>query len=287
MVVMRGRRPGEEDRTFLVKPGGRMQVVSFAPNESASYVRCFNDRGEILSTTTLDTASADPHAIRNVEVEAKQRRAGVNPAYRDYAMLWKGGKSTRIGPLPGHTDSEARGVNDRGQVVGWSYAPGSLRGDAAPNAGFVWERGRMRNLGDLQPDRINNRGQIVGRRGRDRFEWQAYVWEQGRLIPLGSLPGCARSEAEAMNDRGQVVGASMERVGDSSVLGFHERPHPFLWENGKIKSLELMPECTGGTAYGINYRGQVVGRADVRGRSNGGWGMVAFLYENGRMYDRR
>jgi probable HAF family extracellular repeat protein len=64
------------------------------------------------------------------------------------------------------------------------------------------------------------------------------------MTDLGVLPGGYRSEALALNSRGQVVGTS--NVADRTK-------HAFLWQNGKMIDLGTAPGV-----IGINERGQVV-----------------------------
>ena len=39
--------------------------------------------------------------------------------------------------------------------------------------------------------------------------------------------------------------------------------HPFLWQDGVMTDLGLLPGDTAGTAYSINRQGQIVGRSNV------------------------
>lgn len=86
---------------------------------------------------------------------------------QQHACIWQGGVMVDLGTLPGGTKSEAFGVNDHGDVVGW-----------ARSADFyvyavVWIDGQILDLNtaDGIPEGwvlaeargINNRGQIVGR----------------------------------------------------------------------------------------------------------------------------
>jgi len=74
----------------------------------------------------------------------------------------------KINPLPGDTNTEAAGVNDRGQVVGVSYNPSTTR---LPRA-ILWENGRTFDLNCFLPEGsrlyllsandIDDRGNIVG-----------------------------------------------------------------------------------------------------------------------------
>lgn len=94
----------------------------------------------------------------------------------EHAALWeKKGEVRDLGTLGG-LGSTARGMNDRGQVVGESdtnaeIKPGGNLLDPDPRA-FLWEQGKMTDLNTLLPHRsgwvlreataINNRGQIIG-----------------------------------------------------------------------------------------------------------------------------
>lgn len=85
-----------------------------------------------------------------------------------------------------------------------------------------------------------------------------------RMTDLGTLGG-ERSYATAMNDRGDVVGASQAADG---------RYHNVLWRHGRIIDLgRLYP-------MDINNRGQVVGYMDV-----GDQYWHSFLWTSGRLVD--
>ena len=70
------------------------------------------------------------------------------------------------------------------------------------------------------------------------------------VVDLGTLGGNF-SEAYAVNDRGQVVGVanpSPER----------RRGHAFLWQNGRMVDLGVLPKYRRSAAVGINNGGQVI-----------------------------
>src|SRR5438093_681055 len=75
-----------------------------------------------------------------------------------HAFLWTGGIMTDLGTLGGSW-SEARAVNDQGQIAGASYGVGDVQFRA-----FHWDNGAMIDLGfgDAEALGINNAGQIVG-----------------------------------------------------------------------------------------------------------------------------
>src|SRR5207237_9635831 len=80
----------------------------------------------------------------------------------------------------------------------------------------------------------------------------AFVWGIGTMRELGALPGYNRSQAQAINDAGQVVGFS----GDPSMGGLG---HAFLWDNGTMRDLGTLPGYDYSIAFGINNAGRVVG----------------------------
>jgi probable HAF family extracellular repeat protein len=55
---------------------------------------------------------------------------------------------------------------------------------------------------------INNRGQVVGGSETVEGEWHAFLWEDGRMKDLGTLgpPATTSSRAQGINNAGQVVG---------------------------------------------------------------------------------
>jgi probable HAF family extracellular repeat protein len=76
---------------------------------------------------------------------------------------------------------------------------------------FLWEKGKMRDLGTLagasyiDPRLINERGQVAGVIWTDLWEPRAFLWEKGTMTALGTLGG-TYSSLSAINNRGQIVG---------------------------------------------------------------------------------
>jgi probable HAF family extracellular repeat protein len=85
-----------------------------------------------------------------------------------HAFLYSGGTETDLGTLPGTASSEAHGINDSGQIVGYCFNNVNGAGVAA----FIYKNGAMTDLNSLIPvnsdwdlinaEGINNNGQIVG-----------------------------------------------------------------------------------------------------------------------------
>jgi probable HAF family extracellular repeat protein len=154
--------------------------------------------------------------------------------------------------------TQAEGINNRGQVVGfyfgaaWLYTPGiglaDLNDLLTPASPFV-------RVSDAAA--INNSGEIAGTGGINAINGgaQAFLLSGGQLIPLGTLGqghgNAPFSTALGMNDMGQVVGWSFTPAGVS---------HAFLWTPGVgMTDLGTLPGDTNSFAYGVNDAGDVVG----------------------------
>ena len=172
-------------------------------------------------------------------------------------------------PLPDHTDSVARALNDRGWAVGTSSSPGE-------SVAVIWDRNRRPSLlAPLATDRfseaaaINEQGEVAGT--SQGATVVAVRWDRvGHPTRLPPLPGDLESEAFGINKHGVVVGASRARSAIGEVLGGHVET-PVVWDqSGKLRRLELPAGYQEGSAQAINDRGQVAG----------------FVYRIGSRHDR-
>jgi probable HAF family extracellular repeat protein len=155
-----------------------------------------NDRGQVVGGSS--TASGDEHAF-----------------------LWHAGTMIDIGPPEG--SSRAIAINNRGQVLVWSWHI------------YLWERG---SLTDLTPDvpppqpptvggspylpilpvDINDRGQILtGVFDEATTGYQYGLWENGSLRMLPSIGG-GRPFGSHLNGHGEVVGSDLTSAGGASHL---------------------------------------------------------------------
>jgi probable HAF family extracellular repeat protein len=102
---------------------------------------------------------------------------------------------------------------------------------------------------------VNNQGQVVGMSDLTGDEaFHATLWQEGAITDLGTLAGDVSAFASGINDKGQVVGTSIDASGNIRA---------FIWQDGVMTDLStlfpagfyLYPTM----ANKINSRGQIAG----------------------------
>jgi probable HAF family extracellular repeat protein len=146
----------------------------------------------------------------------------VVPSGETRPFRWENGVMTPLPTLGGPSNNVARGINNRGQVVGTSTDRNRIA------HAVLWDKGTIVDLGTLGntyawANAINERGQVVGLSGLPNQPpynqvAHAVLWQNGMIRDLGAL-GSGSSEAFAINDHGQVVG---------SATGNDGLPHAFI-----------------------------------------------------------
>ncbi len=200
-----------------------------------------------------------------------------NSAYPDTPaspapFLWAQGVMTLLSlPAPARY-GQALALNKFQQVVGSIY-------NGTADKAVIWTNGSYAQLpfpGDGPAARgISDCGFVVGEGGAPPAgNTQAYSTQNGLIhlqpippTPPNVLPTDRYARAYAINNVGQVVGGSdtgtpipFPKAYAPPVPGIHA----VLWENGMVTDLGPLHPGEGSEAYGINDRGQVVGRSGNR-----------------------
>jgi probable HAF family extracellular repeat protein len=178
------------NRPFIWEDGVLTDLGGFGGSAGFGYAHDINNAGQVVGSSFANNGS-----------EGIQQQA----------FLWQNGVMTNLGALPDLPDSRAHGINELGQVVGFSSSFDPDTTDEIYES-FLYANGVMIDLGvpgegNIAYD-INDSGQIVGSSlGR------AYIYENGvvtdlnTLIPAGS--GLTLYAATGINNAGQIVGYAL------------------------------------------------------------------------------
>jgi probable HAF family extracellular repeat protein len=166
---------------------------------------------------------------------------------------------------------------------------------------FIAQNGRITDLGVLEGGDtslagwISANGLVVGLSQNGEIdplipgfpEVRGVLWRNGEILDLGTLPeGGFESSANAVNNRGQVVGIALNTVEDPcSFFGFTQA-RAFLWQNGAMQDLGTLggPDAD---AELINDAGQIAGISytDSINPASGCPSLHTFFWDNGTMLD--
>jgi probable HAF family extracellular repeat protein len=158
-----------------------------------------------------------------------------------------------LGTLPGDYASVAMGINQLGDVVGWSAGPTGTRAFVYTAAGGMTALPAPAGRPVTTARAINGSGVVVGTASTGGTDvGQAVRWQSGVATNLGSLGSGLFSEARGLNATGTIVGSSSTDGG--GLLG----THAFRYTDAS-GMVDLTPGYDSGHAEGINDAGQIVG----------------------------
>ena len=251
--------------------------------------------------------------------------ADITNSLYSHAVLFSGTGSNNIDlDLPGRVDyvGEAHGINDFGEIVGWSY---TATGRYQPTVFGPAGKTILRDLCDAELtsgecQAINNAGTIIGWADDCNYNYKSCNFSGANTneTDLGSIGGGVSSAAYGINSYGLVVGLGNRKdgyghaaafgtggnldlgvlggnssrafgindsnaiVGDSTIAG-NSAFHAVLFSNTGISNFDL--GTLGGYsshAYAINNLGEIVGNSQTTTNDDSYHG---FIYHNGVMKD--
>ncbi|MEH2286149.1 DUF3466 family protein [Nostoc sp.] len=175
-------------------------------------------------------------------------------------------------------------INNSGEVVGGTTGGGIFPKLAFPyGAAFLYKNGTTTIINSNLNENyvaygINNLSQVVGIFG---YNNQAFLSDNGIITNLSTFPGDKYSQANDINDLGQVVGSSgLTGVNDTRTFLYSSSTG--LQDLGRLRPTDLFS-----TGLGINNLGQVVGFSGTNNNffAADGNGLRAFLYSDNTLYD--
>ncbi len=241
-VVGYSRPTGEREYKAFLYENGEMKNLGTLGTGLYSYAYSINDAGTVVG-----------HSHTNASGTTSQ------------AFTYKNGTMTGIGTLGGQS-SGAFDINQGGVIVGSSTTADS------ETHGFIYQNGVMTSLGSLdgtgfsEARAINEKKQVVGNSLTANGHYHAFLYEDGVMADLGSIEG--DSFAYDINMKGEIVGSYRSHLLESAGTAYY-------YYDGEMKNLSSMLSPGDQalwehlvTAYGINDKGQIVGRGIINGNTH-------------------
>jgi probable HAF family extracellular repeat protein len=222
----RGQILGTGDEVRQPNPLPTDRGLVWTPNSSGGYDLVVNDFGGDESYL-FDTNNRNQVPGRNITGDY------------DAAVYFENGVKIDLPDLGGNGGT-ARGINAKGQIVGYVDSDGILDATST-NTAAIWEKDAngvyqlttLGTFGNAQATLrdINNAGQIIGSSTNGLSAAAAtstpFVYQNGQLTAIGSLGGKTGS-TNGINEFGEVVGASQIASGSN---------HGYVYIGGQLTDL--------------------------------------------------
>ena len=187
------------------------------------------------------------------------------------AVVWKDGKMERL--FQDKARSVAQGIDNQGNIYGMHTDPSG----GSFSRAFLRRPDGSTLYFDAEPQRssffhcVNEKQQVVLTLSPPHSEdGKAVVWKNKRMRPLPPLEPGQRCLPQGINDKGDVVG--IYRPNSANIM-------PIIWKNYK-PSLLGTSEIKSGEATAINAKGDVIGRAYLKGAERA----TPFLFHQDTFY---
>jgi probable HAF family extracellular repeat protein len=209
------------------------------PGALATYANKINNRGQTVGSANRDFP-----------------RVGFPEAPGTFGYLLERGRFTKIA-YPGAVQTQALGINRRGQVVGEYLDRNGVF------HGFRWDRGRFRTFDG--PDGtgasitdINDRGDMVGAYvvpdDTDLgITIRGFLLHKGNYTTFDAL-GFPFTVPYDINNRGQIAGTAISDADLTEVHGFQHAKGA----DGPVTQIDV-PGAARTEVYGLDDRGRLVG----------------------------
>jgi probable HAF family extracellular repeat protein len=235
-------------------PGSEPRAI----NDNGQALVNFNNRAYLWSLSGGLTDLGDLGGGKSYGYAINNLGQIVGESYIDattsHAFLWQGQMSD-LGGLSGGVRSIAVSINNLGVIIGGTFFSDN---SILP---FRWTQNDKLQPMDLQGGiafKIKDDGRMVG--GKNNHAW---LWTTpGAGTDLGGLSGFGYTEAQDINQNGQVVGFA------TPAQNIEYPTHAFSWtQGGSLQDLGVAGRnCR---AFGINDQGFIVGWSDLQSGSSG------------------
>jgi probable HAF family extracellular repeat protein len=210
-------------------------VAPLKPGEAGtSFARGVNDRGDVAGYAVRLTGTS-------VNLPNPDGTTSSLPVGSQSAFIYSGGQLRKLDGLAGgNAPAMATGINNDGDVIGWSEQHAVLW----PHGGGIVDLGVLPGDTDSMPLAINSNGQIAGlshplqNTFDPTFPYRAFFYDGGAMTPI-PVPGVVGSSGVFMNDSGEVLVSSYDpTLGQAGLGGSSMRP--FYYKDGQAFDLNTL-----------------------------------------------
>jgi probable HAF family extracellular repeat protein len=203
---------------YAINDSGQI-VGSAVTNGGANHPFLYSN-GSMLDLGTLGSPNGNDwwNSAQGINNSGEVVGTSYNAQGNFFGFAWKNGKMVAMGTLGGAW-SQAYAINNKGQITGLAYTKSGLAHAFVTNCATC----KLKDLGPANSTTttwgfgINDSGVVVGQ-ATFGGGYHAFIYSGGKMqdlnkmIPAGS--GWVLSEADAINNAGQIVGMALKANGE-------------------------------------------------------------------------